>query len=257
MEKKAKKISINMVIYLLLAAMFIAVIAISIFTSASKRRGENPDTNEGISGSLGADDTTVRRDSEGTRSDRTPSTSLDADSTAPGQTDGTKDKNSPASNDTEQDVAAGSELRYFVAPVVGSVSKAFDIDIPVYSLTMNDYRAHTGVDIGAELGSEVVTASNGIVCRIWNDPLMGRCIMVDHGDDIYTTYMNLSVESGAELEVGTKVSMGQAIGTVGESALIEIAEEPHLHLEMKVNGNYVNPLEYMGVSAEQDMAYED
>ncbi|MBQ8249712.1 MAG: M23 family metallopeptidase [Clostridia bacterium] len=257
MEKKAKKISINTVIYLLLAAMFIAVIAISIFTTASKRRGENPDTNDSVSGSLGADDTTVRRDMETTRPDRTPSNSDTADSVTPGETTGTKDKNTPASNDTEADVAAGSELRYFVAPVVGSVSKAFEVDIPVYSLTMNDYRAHTGVDIAAELGSEVVTASNGIVCKIWNDPLMGRCIMVDHGDNIYTTYMNLSVESGSDLEVGGKVSMGQAIGTVGESALIEIAEEPHLHLEMKVDGNYVNPLEYMGVSAEQDMAYED
>lgn len=252
MEKKAKKISINMVIYLLLAAMFIAVIAISIFTTASKRRGENPDTT--LSDSLGEDDTTLPRESETKNPARTPATS---DTVSSGETTAGTDKNKPASKDTEEDVAVGTELRYFVIPVVGSISKTFEVDIPVYSLTMNDYRAHTGVDIAAELGSEVVTASSGTVCKVWNDPLMGRCIMVDHGDDIYTTYMNLSVESGSELDVGAKVSMGQAIGTVGESALIEIAEEPHLHLEMKVDGNYVNPLEYMGVSAEQDMAYED
>lgn len=255
MENKAKKISINTVIYLLIAAMFIAVIAISIFTTASKRRGENPDTS--VSDSLNRNDTTAPRENETTSSDSTPSTSGTADSSMPGETTGGKDKNSPSSNDTEANVAVGSELRYFVIPVIGSISKTFEVDIPVYSLTMNDYRAHTGVDIAAELGSEVVSASSGTVCKVWNDPLMGRCIMLDHGDDIYTTYMNLSVESGSNLDVGSKVSMGQTIGTIGESALIEIAEEPHLHLEMKVDGNYVNPLEYMGVSAEQDMAYED
>ena len=142
-------------------------------------------------------------------------------------------------------------------PVVGTVAKNFEIDVPVYSLTMNDYRAHTGVDIAASIGDEVVSASSGTVCKIWNDPLMGRCVTIDHGDDIYTTYMNLAEESAAELEVGARLSMGQSIGAIGESAIIEIAEEPHLHLEMKVNGNYVDPLEYMGITPEQDMAYED
>ncbi len=250
MENKAKKISINTVIYLLLAAMFVAVIAISVFTVASKRRGETPVTDDSMSGTLGENDTSAQSG--------TPSTTAKpADSSAPEQTTGSGEKNNPASKDTEDDVAVGTELKYFVVPVVGSVAKNFEIDIPVYSLTMNDYRAHTGVDISASVGSDVVAASSGTVCKIWNDPLMGRCVTVDHGDNIYTTYMNLSLDSAADFEIGTRLSMGQTIGAVGESALIEISEEPHLHLEMKVNGEYVNPLEYMSVSAEQDMAYED
>ena len=57
-------------------------------------------------------------------------------------------------------------------------SKDFEIDIPVYSLTMNDYRAHTGIDIAASLGSEVVAASSGIVCRVWSDPMMGQSVTI-------------------------------------------------------------------------------
>ncbi len=254
MENKAKKISINTVIYLLLAAMLVAVIAVSVFTVSSRRRGETPVTDDSVSGSLGENDTSVQPD----ESERTPSTSAKPDdSSSPEQTTGNEGKNNPASKDTEADVAVGMELKYFVVPVVGNVAKNFEVDIPVYSLTMNDYRAHTGVDIAAAVGSEVVSASSGTICKIWNDPLMGRCVTVDHGDDIYTTYMNLSLDSAADFEIGTRVSMGQTIGAVGDSALIEISEEPHLHLEMKVDGEYVNPLEYMSVSAEQDMAYED
>ena len=254
MENKAKKISINTVIYLLLAAMFVAVIAVSVFTVSSKRRGETPVTDDSMSGTLGQNNTSAQSDT----SENTPSTSAKTnDSSSSEQTTGGDGKNNPASKDTDADVPVGTELKYFVVPVVGSVSKSFDIDIPVYSLTMNDYRAHTGVDIAAAVGSEVVSASSGTVCKIWNDPLMGRCVTVDHGDDIYTTYMNLSLDSAEGFEVGTRVSMGQTIGAVGDSALVEISEEPHLHLEMKVNGEYVNPLEYMSVSAEQDMAYED
>ncbi len=260
MENNAKKKSINTVIYLLLAAMLVAVVGVSVFTVSSRRRGENPDAGGSMSDSLdSAGDTTKAPMNDGNKPSDTskPSTSAPDSSSAPSTTEPDKGKANPTSKDNEKDVPAGSNLRYFVMPVVGTVAKNFEIDIPVYSLTMNDYRAHTGVDIAASLGDEVVAASSGTVCKIWNDPMMGRCVTIDHGDEIYTTYMNLAEESAAELEVGARLSMGQSIGAIGESALIEIAEEPHLHLEMKVNGKYVDPLEYMGITPEQDMAYED
>ena len=168
MENKAKKISINTVIYLLLAAMLVAVIAISVFTVSSRRRGETPNTDDSVSDTTLGNETT-----QPSESGRAPqSTAKPNDTTSPEGTAASDSKTSPTSKDTEEDVPVGTELRYFVVPVVGSVSKSFEIDIPVYSLTMNDYRAHTGVDIAAALGSEVVSASSGTVCKIWNDPLM-------------------------------------------------------------------------------------
>lgn len=252
MEKKTSKKSIDKLIYSLMAAMLALIVVVSVLT-VSFRRGEGAqstgDTDVTTPIVVDTSDTprgtdTSKRDGSATDTTNTPSTTKPADTTA-----------KPVAADTD-DTPTSSEVRYFVMPVVGSVSKEFEVDVPTYSLTMNDYRAHTGIDVAASLGSEVVAASGGTVCKIWNDPLMGRCVTVDHGDNIYTTYMNLSEESGAALEIGARVSMGQTLGAVGESAIIEIAEEPHLHLEMKVDGKYVDPLEYMGVYSEQDLEYE-
>ncbi len=257
MENKSSNKSISKLIYSLMAAMLAVVVGVSVFTVSSRRRGGTEDTSSngtGASSDINPTDTgklPPSSDSTDTTA-KSPDTSKGTDtSKAPAETSST-----PASADTG-DVSASKELRYFVMPVAGTVAKEFEIEIPVYSLTMNDYRAHTGVDIYASLGSDVVTASSGTVCKVWNDPLMGQCVTIDHGDNIYTTYMNLSKELDPLIEVGADVSMGQALGTVGESALIEVAEEPHLHLEMKVDGKYVDPLDYMGVSSEQDMSYED
>ena len=59
------------------------------------------------------------------------------------------------------------------------------------------------------------------------------------------------------IEVGGTVEMGQVIGYVGDSALVEIAEEPHVHLEMKINGDYVDPLDYVTVSGDLEIYYND
>ncbi len=252
MENKIKKRSINSVIYLLLAAMLVGVIGVSIYTVESRRKPVNPDT-----GSQAADSSTDDTSSQGTTNsqDSTAPDTTSSDTTATDTSADTTAKDTAASA-TRDDVPASINVRYFVQPAVGTVAKDFEIDIPVYSMTMNDYRAHIGVDIAAPLGSEVVSASSGIVCRLWSDPLMGRSITIDHGDGIYTTYKNLAEEVAPKLEIGTSVSMGQVIGAIGESALIEIAEEPHLHFEMQVNGEYVDPLEYIQVDAMTDQGYE-
>lgn len=257
MENKSSNKSITKLIYSLMAAMLAVIVGISVFTVSSRRRGETEDT------SSGTFDTSYNANSADTKNPPASSDITDTTAKVPdtsSDTDNSRDTDETASNPASADtgdVSASKELRYFVMPVVGTVSKEFEIEIPVYSLTMNDYRAHTGVDICAPLGSDVVTASSGTVCKIWNDPLMGCSVTIDHGDNIYTTYMNLSKELDPLIAVGADVAMGQALGTVGESALIEVAEEPHLHLEMKVDGKYVDPLDYMGVSSEQDMSYED
>ncbi len=260
MENKLKKNSINTVIYLLLAAMLVCVVLVSVFTVSSRRRGNVGDVTDTAGGIVtspvtdgGAVSNKLKEDVPTPDTEKKP-----ADTDAPDTTAAVKD-----SADTlpvsagKTDVPAAVDIRYFVIPTAGTVAKAFEIDIPVYSLTMNDYRAHTGVDIAAPLGTDVVCASSGTVCSIRNDQLMGRCVTIDHGDNIFTTYMNLSEDSASHLSVGDKISMGQSIGAIGESALIEISEEPHLHLEMKVNGAYVDPLEYMGIASLQETVYGD
>ena len=73
---------------------------------------------------------------------------------------------------------------------------------------------------------------------------MGRCISLSHEGAGLTVYKNLDPDIPENITVGAKVSAGECIGLVGESAIIEIADEPHLHLEMTVDGIHVDPMEY-------------
>ncbi len=259
MENKSKKNSINSVIYLLLSAMLVCVVLISVFTVASRRRTSTDDklpttSDTSVSTSAKNDDQKIPDTEPVVRPADTAGTPAIQNPSETNPPENASDTVSASANDS---TPTSVDIRYFVIPTAGTVAKEFEIDIPVYSLTMNDYRAHTGVDIAAPIGTDVLSASSGTVCKIWNDKLMGRCVTIDHGESIYTTYMNLSEDSAANLSVGDKVSMGQSIGAIGESALIEISEEPHLHLEMKVNGSYVDPLEYMGISSPQETVYAE
>lgn len=135
-------------------------------------------------------------------------------------------------------------LPSFVLPVSGSLSKKHDASNQVFSDTMNDYRVHLGLDIVTEESASVYAAADGKIERIWEDVRMGNCIAIKHGGDCYTIYKNLSKTLPEGIAEGVSVRSGQLIACVGESAMIEIAEEPHLHFEMTVNNLSVDPLEY-------------
>ena len=146
----------------------------------------------------------------------------------------------------------------FAVPCDGYPSKTYDIQNLSYSLTMNDLRTHEGVDIAANEGSEVVAAEDGEISAVYYDAMMGRCITIDHKDGFVSIYKNLAAELPEGIEEGAKVSKGDVIGAVGSSAIIEQADEPHLHFELKANGTNVDPLEYINM-AEETMShgYED
>ena len=73
----------------------------------------------------------------------------------------------------------------------------------------------------------------------------GYCLAINHGNGLISIYKNLSGSYPAGVEVGATVTAGQAVGYVGDSAMIEIADEPHLHFEMTLNGDTANPLDYL------------
>lgn len=129
-------------------------------------------------------------------------------------------------------------------PVSGALSASHSETEQVWSATMRDYRVHLGVDIATEAGAPVYAAADGVVAQVFEDVKMGYCISLKHGDDTYTIYRNLSETPAEGIAAGVKVKAGQLIGNVGNSAMVEIGEDPHLHLEMTVGGAYVDPLEY-------------
>lgn len=133
-------------------------------------------------------------------------------------------------------------------PANGKLLKGHDATLQVYSSTMGDYRVHLGVDISTPEGDEVCAAAAGKVSKVWTDPLMGQCVAVDHGDELLTVYKNLSADLASGIAEGKTVKAGQKIGNVGDSAMLEMAEEPHLHFEVTAKGIQVDPLEYFSAA---------
>jgi murein DD-endopeptidase MepM/ murein hydrolase activator NlpD len=92
--------------------------------------------------------------------------------------------------------------------------------------------------------------------------MMGKCVSVSHADGVVSIYRNLGEELAEGIAAGASVRAGQAIGTVGESALCELADEPHLHFEMTVNDTPTDPMTLLSEESreaclrEQDPGYE-
>lgn len=144
-------------------------------------------------------------------------------------------------------------LPTFSAPVDAPVLKTYSADIPVFSYTMNDYRTHNGVDFACSPGTPVQAAANGTVCEVTRDPMMGVTVAVSHSGGAVTRYQGLSEESMNLVRVGDTVKRGQTIGASGSTALIESAEEEHLHFELEVNGSNEDPGEFMKMTYLSDI----
>lgn len=131
----------------------------------------------------------------------------------------------------------------FGAPVSGEIIKDYADDSLVYSNTLEEWITHTGIDIKANKTSIVVASEEGVVESIKNDPRYGLTVTIKHGDEYKTVYSNLL--TAEFVKEGEEVEKGQTIGTVGDTASFEIADEPHLHFEIYKNGKNVNPTIYL------------
>ncbi len=128
-------------------------------------------------------------------------------------------------------------------PVGGEISRRFDGDKLSYDPTLLDWRAHGGLDILASLGEPVLAAHAGTVRSVRQDDLYGTVVTVDHGDGVCTVYANLAQD--AAVSEGDWVEPGSVIGAVGDTALCEVNQEPHLHFAVTVNGVSRDPLDYL------------
>ena len=146
-------------------------------------------------------------------------------------------------------------------PVSGKLIKAHSIDAQVFSQTMQDWRVHLGVDIATAADAPVCSVADGEVAKIWEDPMMGQCVAITHSGECMTVYKNLAKDLAEGLAVGSTVQKGQLLGYVGDTAMMEIAEDPHLHMEMTVKGLQVDPLEYFSAAVlstlSEDTIYEE
>jgi len=89
---------------------------------------------------------------------------------------------------------------------------------------------------------------------------MGWCVAVSHSGECMTVYKNLAKELADGIAPGSSVKKGQLLGHVGDSSVWELAEDPHLHMEMTVKGLQVDPLDYFSTAVlktlGEDTVYE-
>lgn len=99
---------------------------------------------------------------------------------------------------------------------------------------------HSGLDIPAPLGTKIIAAASGTVAWAYKSSSAGNWIGIDHGNGLYTVYMHMSSFAVSE---GDYVSAGEVIGYVGSTGW---STGNHLHFSVRLNGQYVNPHNYLG-----------
>lgn len=140
-------------------------------------------------------------------------------------------------NDTTQK----SKLDSFGKPIVGKISREFNIKELIYFEAIEEWRTHQGIDIQADGDLNVCSSYDGTIEKVNKDSTMGVEIVVNHGDDILTVYSCLS---SSAVNIGDKVKKGQKIGTLGVVENIEMSDVPHLHYEIIVKGKNYDPSSY-------------
>jgi len=127
----------------------------------------------------------------------------------------------------------------FALPMGTDIIKDYSNGEMVESKTMGDWRVHNGVDFGGSAGNDVVAVSKGKVTKVSDDSFWGTVIEIDHGNGMTVRYCGM--KNGSTLPEGTEVEKYDKIGSLGHIP-VEISEEDHLHLEVLVDGEYVDPL---------------
>jgi murein DD-endopeptidase MepM/ murein hydrolase activator NlpD len=100
-------------------------------------------------------------------------------------------------------------------------------------------RMHEGIDLGAAYGSPIAAAAAGVVIYAGWEGGYGNLVVIDHGGGLATAYGH---QSRIAVSVGQSVSQGETIGYVGSTGH---STGPHLHFEVRVNGQAVDPLGYL------------
>ncbi|MBE6976924.1 MAG: M23 family metallopeptidase [Ruminococcaceae bacterium] len=130
-----------------------------------------------------------------------------------------------------------------MSPVTGQTVSGYAMDCLSYNATTRDWRVHNGIDVAAESGTSVLAAADGKVYTIYEDDTMGTTVVIHHDEGYVTVYSSLDGE--LSVAVGDTVNMGQVIGCVGNTALLESAIGDHVHFAVRHNDAPMDPLEFL------------
>jgi murein DD-endopeptidase MepM/ murein hydrolase activator NlpD len=130
----------------------------------------------------------------------------------------------------------------FRVPVEGKIAKTFG---QRRIINGQDKNPHTGEDISAPLGAEVIASNNGRVVLVGDFFFNGLSIVIDHGEGLFTMYFHLSE---VRVTAGAFVKRGEVIGLVGQSGR---ATGPHLHWGARLRDARVDPFSLVKTTLEE------
>lgn len=139
-----------------------------------------------------------------------------------------------ALNSISEDYIGGA----MIWPIPGYTEITSKYGMRVHPIT-GAYKLHTGMDVGAPTGASFVAAANGIVTKATYNSAYGNMVIIDHGGGVQTLYAH-----GSEIiaQVGQIVSKETEVLKVGSTGY---STGPHAHFEIRINGQTVNPEEYL------------
>ena len=152
----------------------------------------------------------------------------------------------PPASEAAADAAlepAAETLSVRVWPVSGERIAGYSMQELAFNQTTQDWRTHDGIDLAALAGEPVRAACSGTVTAVYDDEFLGTTVVLSHPEGYETLYANLAAMPA--VSAGMRVTAGDTIGAVGESALLESASSPHLHFAVRQNGQSVDPVSFV------------
>lgn len=146
-------------------------------------------------------------------------------------------------NESVDDKPVNNQIIFSLPVLNSTVIKDYTSSTVVYNQTLGVYTGHMGIDFGAEAGTEVLSAYAGKVESVTTSYLKGTTIIIDHGNGLKSIYNSLDALEG--LTEGQQVSTGEVIGYVSDNNRQEYKDGPHLHFEVTLNGEWVDPDDYL------------
>ena len=135
--------------------------------------------------------------------------------------------------DKTEEIANINGIEIATLPITGTISSRYGVSSRIRSST------HTGLDIAASTGTPIKVIADGTVTSAQYTGSYGYLVKVDHGNGVESWYAHTSkmyVKAGDEVKAGDVIA---AVGSTGNST------GPHLHLEIRINGQHVNPQKYI------------
>ena len=135
--------------------------------------------------------------------------------------------------DTTESIADINGIKVATLPVTGTISSRYGVSSKIRVST------HTGLDIAATTGTPIKVVADGTITFAEYSGSYGYLVKVDHGNGVETWYGHTSkmlVKEGQAVKAGDAIAL---VGSTGNST------GPHLHFEVRINGEHVNPQKYL------------